>query len=298
MGDYAFRGCSNIKTVYFPESLQTVSYYGFYGCTSITDVYYVGSSSDWTYVTIENGNDPIKNATFHYNYDPNPDATKPTVSITSTNNLATSQTVTLKMTDNVGVVSYYWGTSSSPSSISYTSITSATSKTVTKTVSSSGTYYLIAKDAAGNTATTSVTFYKTTFNSNGGSVSPSYVITKSGNGFTVPTPTKSDSEFVGWAVSSTGSANYRTGTTYKPSSNLTLYAVWETTPDPVDLGDVNGDGAVDAGDAVLISRYDAGFITLTSEQLEAGDVNGDGAVDAGDAVLISRYDAGFISSLN
>ena len=61
---------------------------------------------------------------------------------------------------------------------------------------------------------------------------------------------------------------------------------------------MNGDGAVDAGDAVLISRYDAGFITLTAEQLEAGDVNGDGAVDAGDAVVISRYDAGFISSLN
>lgn len=63
------------------------------------------------------------------------------------------------------------------------------------------------------------------------------------------------------------------------------------------LGDVNGDGAVDAGDAVIISRYDAGFITLTAEQLEAGDVNGDGAVDAGDAVIISRYDAGLISQI-
>ena len=64
------------------------------------------------------------------------------------------------------------------------------------------------------------------------------------------------------------------------------------------LGDVNSDGVVDAGDAVVISRYDAGLISLTDEQLIAGDVNGDGAVDAGDAVIISRYDAGFISSLN
>ena len=64
------------------------------------------------------------------------------------------------------------------------------------------------------------------------------------------------------------------------------------------LGDVNGDGVVDAGDAVIISRYDAGLITLTSEQLKAGDVNGDGTVDAGDSVIISRYDAGLISSLN
>ena len=72
-----------------------------------------------------------------------------------------------------------------------------------------------------------------------------------------------------------------------------------TSPaDPdVTLGDVNNDGFVDAGDAVLISRYDAGFITLSDEQLEAGDVNDDGTVDAGDAVVISRFDAGFISSI-
>lgn len=63
-------------------------------------------------------------------------------------------------------------------------------------------------------------------------------------------------------------------------------------------GDINGDGAVDAADAGLISRCDAGFITLTDEQLLAGDVNGDGEVDAADAGLISRYDAGFIASLD
>ena len=62
------------------------------------------------------------------------------------------------------------------------------------------------------------------------------------------------------------------------------------------MGDVNGDGEIDAADAGLISRYDAGFITLTAEQLLAGDVNNDGEVDAADAGLISRYDAGFISS--
>ena len=63
------------------------------------------------------------------------------------------------------------------------------------------------------------------------------------------------------------------------------------------LGDVNDDGEIDAADAGLISRYDAGFITLTSNQLKTGDVNKDGVVDAADAGLISRYDAGFISTL-
>ena len=260
----------------------------YYICVQSRGSYYVGS------------NTPYKLKVVGAGIPTSLDTTKPTGSISSTNNVSTSQTVTLILSDNVGVAGYYWGTSSSPSSSSYTSITSATSKTITKTVSSSGTYYLFTKDAAGNTASTSVTFYKTTFNSNGGSVSPSYVITKSGNSFTVPTPTKSGETFEGWAVGSDGDANYRTGATYKPSMNLTLYAVWEpiSDPEPDVIGDVNGDGSVDAGDAVLISRYDAGFITLTAEQLEAGDVNGDGAVDAGDAVLISRYDAGIISSLN
>lgn len=63
------------------------------------------------------------------------------------------------------------------------------------------------------------------------------------------------------------------------------------------LGDVNNDGIVDAADAVMIQRHDAGIIMLTSEQLSAGDVNGDGIVDAADAVKIQRYDAGLIDSL-
>ena len=63
------------------------------------------------------------------------------------------------------------------------------------------------------------------------------------------------------------------------------------------LGDVNGDGTIDAADAVMIQRYDSGLTTLTDEQLAAADVNADGLVDAADAVKIQRYDAGLIASL-
>ena len=62
-------------------------------------------------------------------------------------------------------------------------------------------------------------------------------------------------------------------------------------------GDVNGDGTVDAADAVLVQRYDAGMIALGDTQLEAADVNSDGIADAADAVIIMRYDAGLISKL-
>lgn len=222
------------------------------------------------------------------------DTTKPSGSIISTNNVASSQTVELGLSDDIAVVGYYWGTSSLYGSNTYTSITSTKSKTITKTVSSSGTYYLTVKDASGNISdTVSVKFYETTLKPNNGTVSPSSVLTKSGNSFTFPEPTRSGYRYNGWSTSSSASTGVKSIT---PSSNETYYAVWEKVEETL-KGDVNGDGVIDAADAGIISRYDAGFITLTAKQLKAGDVNGDGVVDAGDAGIISRYDAGLISVL-
>lgn len=64
------------------------------------------------------------------------------------------------------------------------------------------------------------------------------------------------------------------------------------------LGDVNGDGYIDAADALFCLRASVGLITLTPEQEAAADVNHDGLIDAGDAILILRYDARLIPSLN
>ena len=62
-------------------------------------------------------------------------------------------------------------------------------------------------------------------------------------------------------------------------------------------GDVNGDGTTDIADALLISRYDAGLITMTSEQIRVADINEDGSADIADALMIARYDAGLIEFL-
>ena len=154
------------------------------------------------------------------------DSTKPTCSISSTNNVATSQKVTLSLSDNDGIAGYYWGTSSNYSSNTYTSTTSTS---ITKTISSAGTYYLTAKDASGNVSTTqSITFYKTTLNANGGSVTPLYVITKSGNSFTFPTPTRSGYTCKGWSTSSTATSGV---TSLSPSASKTYYAVWDKISD-------------------------------------------------------------------
>ena len=145
----------------------------------------------------------------------------PTCSFTITNNPTINQTVTLKFSSSVGIYGYYWGTNSNITSNTFYS-TSATN--ITKTISSSGTYYFAVKDTYGNFSTTkSITFYKTTFNANGGSITPSYIITQSNTSVTPPEPIWNGNAFYGWSTSATSSFGSKTIT---PTGNSTYYAIW------------------------------------------------------------------------
>ena len=64
------------------------------------------------------------------------------------------------------------------------------------------------------------------------------------------------------------------------------------------LGDTNGDGIADIADSLMISRYDAGLITLDDAKVAISDVNNDGNADIADALKIARFDAGMIDSLS
>ena len=65
-----------------------------------------------------------------------------------------------------------------------------------------------------------------------------------------------------------------------------------------DLGDVNQDGSITLGDAVLLYAYVRGKTTLAQNQLRLSDLNGDGAVTLGDAVLLYAYVRGKITSFS
>ena len=65
-------------------------------------------------------------------------------------------------------------------------------------------------------------------------------------------------------------------------------------PADVTLGDVNGDGAIDTADAVLILQRAAKLIDDTALSAAAADVNGDGAIDTADAVLVLQKAAKLI----
>ena len=64
------------------------------------------------------------------------------------------------------------------------------------------------------------------------------------------------------------------------------------------LGDVNGDGKINATDALLVLRSFAKKITLTPEQTLRADVNRDNKVNATDALKILRYFAKKITSFD
>ena len=63
------------------------------------------------------------------------------------------------------------------------------------------------------------------------------------------------------------------------------------------MGDVNLDGYVDSGDAMLCLRAAVGAYTVPEEMRPYADLNHDGLVDAGDAVRILRYDAGLLDDV-
>ena len=158
------------------------------------------------------------------------DTTKPTATITSTNNVAASQTVTLTLGDDRALDKYYWGTTNpvSNTNVANTTISNnPTSSAPTKTVSDGGTYYVSVIDSAGNRYNTSKVFYKTTLNAMNGSVSPASVVTMSGNSFALPNPTRSGYTFGGWYTNSEcTTAVTLTSGNYKPTANTTLYAKW------------------------------------------------------------------------
>lgn len=65
----------------------------------------------------------------------------------------------------------------------------------------------------------------------------------------------------------------------------------------IKIGDVNLDGEINAGDAVLVLRYAVDLAQLDDTQKIAADVNRDGSINAGDAVIILRYTVGLITEI-
>ena len=140
----------------------------------------------------------------------------PICSVNSTNNCATSQTVTLTLNNTT---KYYWGTRENPDENDFENVTATV---VEKKVSKEGTYYLVAKNEK-RLLKVKRTFYKTDLNANGGKVNTKCIITESGKNLTLPKPTKKNFVFSGWTLGSNTKKKY---SKVKVISNKTYKALW------------------------------------------------------------------------
>ena len=65
---YALNGCTSLTTLRLDDSIHEVAANAFRGLDNLKDVYFCGTEDEWNAITIrEAGNDPLKNATIHFN---------------------------------------------------------------------------------------------------------------------------------------------------------------------------------------------------------------------------------------
>ncbi len=108
------------------------------------------------------------------------------------------------------------------------------------------------------------------------------------------------------SVSGTGRVNLQEGKNVisikvtAPSGSVRTYTLTvnrKAGNGTLQQGDVNGDKKIDVVDALTILKYNAGSITLTSQQISRADVDKSGTVDVVDALTVLQYVSGKISSL-
>ncbi len=68
IGPYAFCEHKNLTSIIIPASVTSIGDQAFVKCSGLTDVYYSGSEDEWNALSIGKGNNPLNNATIHYNY--------------------------------------------------------------------------------------------------------------------------------------------------------------------------------------------------------------------------------------
>jgi len=285
--------------------VTTISYEAFEECTNLTDVYYSGSESQWKSIDIDdsdNGNDPLLNATIHYNSaGSNLDSDKIIVDSSVSHGKVTidketapkGETVTITVSPDKGYVT------------EKVAVTDKSGKEISVKDNGDGTYSFIKPESE---VKISVVFKEIP-----ALVNAPVASVKSG--------TYKDSVSVQLSSDNDGAAIYYTTDGSQPTNKSTKYtgaitinatcilkaiavvgseispvAAYEYTI--VTIGDANGDGDVDFTDAIVVLKHDAGVFTLTGDKLKAADTNGDGEVDILDAIRILKYDCGLISSFN
>ena len=70
IGYRAFQKCSGLTSMTIPSSVTSIGNCAFQSCSSLTDVYYGGTKEEWDAITVGDYNEPLTDATIHYESSP------------------------------------------------------------------------------------------------------------------------------------------------------------------------------------------------------------------------------------
>ncbi len=115
-------------------------------------------------------------------------------------------------------------------------------------------------------------------------------------------PTYAESEFSGWfdangtLVSDSALGFYFDESWFATISymDVTLTAKWTNGPTAGVIGDADGNGIVEAADAVLVARHVMDLIELNEATCSLCDIDGNGIIQMSDATSVLRIALGFI----
>jgi len=93
--------------------------------------------------------------------------------------------------------------------------------------------------------------------------------------------------FTGWSGDLTGTTN-PTNVTMTGTKTVTAIFTSSTTTS----GDIDGNGSVTMGDALLLAQSIVGIATLTTAQRQAADVNQDGSITMADTLQVAQIVVG------
>ena len=99
---YTFKGCNSLAYITIPNSVTSIGESAFVRCSSLADVYYTGTEEQWNEITIADYNEPLQNATLHYNSEYDGQMHNITV-ITGSNGTASASTESAKAGTNITI---------------------------------------------------------------------------------------------------------------------------------------------------------------------------------------------------
>lgn len=155
---------------------------------------------------------------------PLPQTTEISAELSSSVDIASSQTVHAEITSNGGVAGYYWGKDPDVFGNTFFAFTGSVAEIA---VSASGTYYFTAKAGDGTLSDTlGITFCRILLHTNGGTVSCDDILMVSDYAFDLPIPEKTDSVFMGWASSADAESGLIEVEICKPPEFSEYFALW------------------------------------------------------------------------